>query len=140
MAIRAVMMIGRNSELADSWKGEGKLPRWEYELQKLSKRLMSALSAPLPIRSLKPTVSRETLAELILSVAEDKRGTRRAELQKKLLTLSNPDGRVGGKWKGETLNRLAPLHWVASRGLLPEAKILVERGATVNLHLPAIAP
>jgi len=140
LAIRAITMIGTNSELADAWKSEGKLAHWKRELAKLSKRLASALSAPPPTRKFGPKVTRETLAELILAVAEDKRRTRRAELQKKLSTLSNPDRPVGGKWKGEVLNRLAPLHWVASRGLLPEAKILVERGATVNLHLPPMSP
>jgi len=48
MAIRAIMMIGTNSELADAWRSEGKLARWKRELAKLSKRLASALSAPPP--------------------------------------------------------------------------------------------
>lgn len=140
LAIRAVTMVGTNSELADSWKSGEQLVPWKRELEKLSKRLRSALGARPPVRKLKAKAARETLAELILAVAEDPTGSRRAELQKKLATLSSPDRPVGGKWKGESLNRLAPLHWVASRGLLPEAKILVQRGASVNLNLPPMSP
>jgi ankyrin repeat protein len=135
LAIRAIKKTGAASELGDSWKTEGKLRQWQKEIGKLSERLKKALQSPAPVRQLKVKATRETLAELILSVASDKIGTRRAELHKKLSTIANPNHPVGGKWQGETLNRLTPLHWVASRGMIPEAKILIERGAQIEPNL-----
>src|SRR5262249_29050727 len=123
----------------DDWISGGKPALWKKELNKLSQRLKAAIRAPIPTRHAQPIAHRETLAEFILAVAEDSNGTRRAELQKKLSAVSNPDRTVGGKWQGEVLNRLTPLHWVASRGLLPEARILIERGATVSVELPFIS-
>lgn len=138
LALEATAKIATKSELADSWHAEGKLAAWQKEVAKLSKRLTAALRAKPPFRKIKPVVQRETLAELIIAVAEDKTGARRMELQKKLSHISNPDG-VGGKHNGEKLNRLTPLHWVASRGLMEEAKLLIARGAKIDPKLPLMS-
>jgi hypothetical protein len=139
LAIRAVEKIGRDSELLDSWQEAGKLAAWQKEIEQLSRRLTVALGVPVPVRQLKPKVQRETLAEFIIAVATGKAASRREELQKKLATLSNPNRPVGGKWEGETLNRLTPLHWVASRGLVPEARLLLAKGADVNGAMPLMS-
>ncbi len=132
MAIRAVAKIEADSELADEWQTAGKLSAWQKEVKRLVQRLTAALRAPVPSRQNKPKVQRETLAEMIIAVASDPAGKRREELRKKLAGLSDPDRPVGGKLDGQRLNPLTPLHWVASRGMIPEARLLIARGAKVN--------
>jgi hypothetical protein len=134
LAIRAVEKICKNSELKDTWESEGKLAPWVKEVKQLSKRLANALRATAPQRKAK--VKKQTLAELIIAVGSGAESSRRGELQQKLSRLSNPDRPVGGKG----LNSLTPLHWVASQGMIPEAKLLLERGATVNIKVSIMSP
>jgi ankyrin repeat protein len=61
-------------------------------------------------------------------------------LQHKLLKISNPDVLVTATLEGKRSNRLTPLQWVASRGLLAEAKLLVARGAKVEGVLSYMSP
>lgn len=131
MAIRAVAKIEADSELADEWQAAGKLSAWQKEVKRLVQRLTAALRAPVPSRQNKPKVQRETLAEMIIAVAADPAGKRREELQKKLAKMSDPNRTVGGKLDGKSLIPLTPLHWVASRGMLPEARLLLARGVKV---------
>jgi hypothetical protein len=140
LAVHAVEKIATKSELADSWKEAGKLGAWQHEVRSLTERLNAALRATSIQRQARQKVQRETLAELIIFIATDRTENRRAELRKKLERLSNPDQPVGGKLNGQKLNALTPLHWVASGGLVPEAKLLLARGAKVDAKLPAIAP
>jgi ankyrin repeat protein len=53
----------------------------------------------------------------------------------KLAKLKDINRPVGGKG----LNSLTPLHWLASRGLVPEARTLVQRGAKIDAELPMMA-
>lgn len=134
LAIRAVEKICKKSELKDTWESEGKLTPWLKEVKELSKRLANALRSTAPQRKAK--VRRQTLAELIIAVGSGAESSRRGELQQKLAKLPNPDRPVGGKG----LNSLTPLHWVASQGMFPEAKLLLERGASVNIKISCMSP
>lgn len=135
LAIQSIERVRDNSELANQWTTEKDKSKWEIEVNRLLKRLKSALKARLIRRRPQSRPSRQTLAELIIEVSNTGSAQRRAELSDKLRKLKNPDRPVGGKG----LNSLTPLHWVASRGLVPEALLLIERGATVDIELILMA-
>jgi hypothetical protein len=140
LARGAVEKISKKSELADTWDSEGKFAAWQKEVKRLSQRLATAIKAPIPKREKKPKTQRETLGDLILAVASVRRTHRREELQKKLAKMSNPDALITATIDGKKSNRLTPLQWVASRGLIPEAKILLARGAKVESVLSYMSP
>lgn len=134
MAQIAVARVAKCSELEECWEATAKLKAWRRELAKLAKRLASATKAPRPRRAAKSLRQpKETLAEFIIGVSQNPTATRLDALLKKLESISNPNSLVGGMCAGQRLNRLTPLHWVASRGLIEAARVLLARGAQVDM-------
>lgn len=135
LAMRAVGKVGKDSELADTWQKAGELAVWRKAVDDLSRRLGITLKASPPKRVVKVVVPRQTLAEFIIEVAANPTPEKRAELRAKLAKQSDPNRPVGGRG----LNSLTPLHWVASHGLLDEARLLVSRGAVVDAEVGCMA-
>lgn len=132
MAQVAVARVAKSSELEECWGA--KVKAWRRELAKLAKRIATATKAPRPRRAAKSLRKpKETLAELIIQVSQNPTATRLEALLKKLERIPNPNSLVGGMSKGQRLNRLTPLHWVASRGLVEAARVLLARGAQVDM-------
>ncbi|SRR6266568_67865 len=135
LATRAVGKVGKDSELADSWKEAEKLSAWRKAVKNLSRRLECALQCPPPKRTVRPMIPRQTLAEFIIEAASNPNPEKRRELRARLTKLSNPNREVGGRG----LSSMTPLHWVASSGLVEEAKLLVSRGAIVDAKVGCMA-
>lgn len=135
LAMSAVAKVGKDSELADIWQEGGKLTAWRRALENLNRRLDIALKGSPPKRTVKVVIPRQTLAEFIIEVAANPTPEKREELREKLTKLSNPNRPVGGRG----LNSMTPLHWIAGRGFIEEAKILVARGAVVDAKVGCMA-
>jgi ankyrin repeat protein len=75
------------------------------------------------------------LVELIIKVSEGKGAALGEELQRHLAKLPDPNKAL----HVQGYNPLTPLQWVASRGLVEEARLLILRGANVNLTRPPLA-
>jgi ankyrin repeat protein len=135
LALRAIGKVMAASQLADVWQKAGKLNAWHKAVKQLNRRLTISLRAKVPKRTSKPITPRQTLAEFIIEVAANPTPEKRQTLRAKLMLLTNPNRPVGGRG----LNALTPLHWVASRGLFEEAKLLVSRGAIVDAKIGCMA-
>lgn len=136
LAIGAVQKIRQDSDLRDSWVEAGTVARWQKEVDGLLDRLKRALSLPVPKRQKVKAQAREQLGDLIVKVAETKDPELRKKLQDKLAALADPDAPVRGKG----LNTLPPLSLLASRNLTPEARLLLELGAKVDIKSSIFAP
>ena len=135
LAIEAVSRIVQASELRSDWKAS---PKWLREQAALLARLRAALKLPQPKRSPKPPAERLTLAKLLESISLADKGERRSELRKRLLQLKDVNKAFPGFWgtNEEGIGiKLNPLSVAVSRGLVPEASILLERGANPQLAL-----
>jgi ankyrin repeat protein len=135
LALKAVTAVLARSELADSWRAEGRYQEWAVEQRRLLTRLQEALGLPLATREPKSPLKRANVAELVIRYGETKDRSDRAKLGEALKKLADVNRPV----HAQGYNSLTPLHWVASRGLLEEAAILIERGAKVDAQLPAMA-
>jgi ankyrin repeat protein len=135
LTIKAVARVRDHSQLADSWRAEERFEPWAAELDRLTARLQQALRTPAPNRTPKPPPARENVAQLVVEYGQTGDPAIRLKLRKALEKLSNVNRPV--RTKG--YSSLTPLHWVASRGLLDEAQLLISRGANVDSDLPPMA-
>jgi len=135
LACKAVEKVRTRSELADKWRASKDCRAWDSDVAGLVRRLKQAQRLPQPMRTARKVIVRQTLAELILEVSKTRSARLRAELNVKLAKLKDINRPVGGKG----LNSLTPLHWLASRGLVQEVEMLVQRGAKIDVELPVMA-
>jgi ankyrin repeat protein len=129
-AIQTVERIARESELRDVWEESPSYAKWQKEADALAKNLRAAQKLSVPSRKPKPPSARLSLPKLIERINPNEESPLRAKLRRKLETLSDLNAPVSG-----TLLEEPPLHLVVQQGLIPEAKLLVTRGADINRKL-----
>jgi hypothetical protein len=127
-ATQAVERILAQSELRNLWEEAGALPEWIAEMQRLLAELKRACATPPPKRKPQPqrVSGRIPLPKLVEGVKPDNETPLRDALREKLAALNDVNAVVSGTWEK------TPLHLLADRGLVPEARALLDRGADPN--------
>lgn len=137
LASKAVQKIQQSPSLRDEMTQVKQLAKWDANLTAVQSRLTDARA--LPVISRVPEKIRrpaKTLADLIVQWGNKPTNSMRNRIRKELALLKN----VNKPIKGKGLNPLTPTHWLASRGLLDELKLIVARGGDVNAKLTMLAP
>lgn len=129
LAGKAVQKIQQSPSLREEMNQAKQLAKWEANLQAIFGRLNDALAKPLIPRTPQKIKSKpKSLADLVVQWGHKPTDATRRSIQKELSQIKDVNKWVGGKG----INPLAPVHWLASRGLLVELKSVVGRGADVN--------
>ncbi len=124
-AIHAVKAIAHKSSLRELWDESPSAAKWMAEMHQLLAALCTARPTLNRKRRPKPPTGRLSLPKLIERVNPDGESALREALRRKLDTLKDLNGRVAGTWERTAL------HLLAARGMVPEARRLLDRGANI---------
>jgi hypothetical protein len=125
-AVQAVELIAEKSELRELWQESSSYKAWQKEMAALLTALRSALAKPSIKKKLKPPNSRLGLEKLIAKISPGAQTPLREKLRARLAQLPDVNAPLP-----RTLAQ-PPLHLLAAQGLMPEAELLIQRGAKVN--------
>jgi ankyrin repeat protein len=128
-AVRAVGLIKERSELRELWWESPSFEKWQKQMESLLLDLRDLEKMPLPMRRPTPLSGRLSLPKLVEKVNPNEESPLRDKLRKKLEGIVDVNAPLNGTYFQ------TPLNLVAARGLIPEAKRLIERGALVNPEL-----
>ncbi len=120
--------VVKDSELRDLWDESGSLKQWQNEVESLAAMLRAAASGPGPARKPKPARVPRSLAKLMRAAALEGSEAVRAQLRKKLATLTDVNAPLPGT------AQMPPLCLAAAEGLVPEAALLLDKGANPDLE------
>lgn len=126
-AIAAVEKVRDDSELRECWAESKSLSKWLEQVEVLLAGLREGLSKPAPVREPKKPAAPRQLHKLIEQISPNEEGPLREKLRKKLEAIKDLDAPVTGAYF-----KTPSLNLVVRKGLLPEAKRLIERGANLN--------
>jgi ankyrin repeat protein len=124
-AVAAIEIILKDSELRDLWE-ESSSTKWQSETQKLQSNLQEALKRDIPKRQPKKLSAPRKLYKLIESISADDDSPLRKKLWERLNALEDVNKELDDYFE-------PPLCLIAKRGLIPEAKMLISKGANINL-------
>lgn len=125
-AAAAVEAIMQKSDLQELWEESRSYPAWQREMQQLLARLRELETIPAPTRQPQSPPRPRLLCKMIEMLSPESEGPVRDKVRQQLAALEDVNAYLPRSLK-------SPLAAVAAQGLIPEAELLLARGAKVNL-------